>query len=63
MTRRLRHRRCLRRIADLEEELGIWPPWHLVRERLYTEMNGSPIYRRPTAREIGPLVAEREEAA
>jgi hypothetical protein len=30
-----RHRKTLRRIADLEANLGIWPPWHFVQSPRY----------------------------
>lgn len=32
MIRRWRRRRCLRRIAVLEQSLGLWPPWELIVE-------------------------------
>lgn len=43
-----RGRRCLRRIADLEAALAIWPPWHFVRTAWYDMHGGAGFeYRTP----------------
>lgn len=52
MLRWLRHRRCLRRIADLEESLGIWPPWHFMRDDWYDGLGGGTTYREPRAHDL-----------
>lgn len=39
----IRHRRLLRRIADLEAKLLLWPPWHYVRTSWY-DMHGGAGY-------------------
>lgn len=52
--KKLRHRRCLRRIADLEASMQFWPPWHFVRKPWYDMHGGSGYdYRLPTADDEG----------
>lgn len=49
-----RHRRLLRRIADLEAKLNLWPPWHFVRTSWYDmEGGGGFEYRLPRGNEKG----------
>lgn len=47
--RRWRRRRALRRIAVLEYELGLWPPWELM---LVDGYDNGWAYRLPTAHEL-----------